>query len=67
VLMPELRLPPYSTEGTELSGASSPIHSLTFRNCRPYLALFDSAGEWQPGWNASQADMLADDWTVVEG
>jgi hypothetical protein len=64
-------LPPYSTQGTERKvndrtakwiGEDAPL------NCRPYLALFNSAGGWQPGWNASQADMLADDdWTVVEG
>lgn len=30
-----------------------------------YLVMMTSDGVWQPGWLASQADMLADDWAVV--
>lgn len=69
VLMPELKLPPYNTQGTERKvndrtakwiGEDTPL------NCRPYIAMYTALKEWQPGWNASQADMLADDWTIVE-
>lgn len=28
----------------------------------PYLVMFTAAGKHQPGWLASQADMLAEDW-----
>jgi hypothetical protein len=30
-----------------------------------YVVMWTAAGVWQPGWLASQADMLADDWSVV--
>ena len=29
------------------------------------LTMYTATGEMQPGWLASQADMLADDWQVV--
>lgn len=35
-------------------------------NFEPYLVLFTAQQRHQPGWLASQADMLATDWTVVE-
>jgi len=31
-----------------------------------YFVLWTSADIWQPGWLASQADLLADDWMIVE-
>lgn len=31
----------------------------------PCFVLFTEQGEHQPGWLASQADMLADDWELV--
>lgn len=34
-------------------------------NCQPYLAMWTAKREWQPGWLASQADMLANDWEIV--
>lgn len=34
--------------------------------CGGYIAMWTAQGVWQPGWLASQADMLAEDWTVVE-
>ena len=33
---------------------------------RPVLVLRTAEGDLQPGWLASQNDMLADDWEVVE-
>ena len=32
-----------------------------------YLVLWTAHGVWQPGWNASTPDILADDWEVVPG
>lgn len=29
-----------------------------------YLAMYTARGTWQPGWLASQNDMLADDWEI---
>ena len=34
--------------------------------CGGYIAMWTAAGVWQPGWLASQTDMLADDWVIVE-
>lgn len=30
-----------------------------------YFVMWTADGTWQPGWLASQADMLATDWEVV--
>ena len=35
--------------------------------CQPYIVMRTARGEWQPGWLASQADMLAEDWEITEG
>lgn len=32
----------------------------------PYFAMRTADQKWLPGWLASQTDMLADDWEVVE-
>lgn len=67
VLMPALKLPPYNTQGTDRKvndrtakwiGEDTPL------DCQPYIAMFTATKQWQPGWLASQADMLADDWTI---
>lgn len=69
VLMPELNLPPYNTQGTARKvndrtakwiGEDTPLES------QPYIAMFTAQGKWQPGWLASQADMLGEDWKVLE-
>ena len=31
-----------------------------------YIAMFTATKQWQPGWFASQADILAEDWQIVE-
>lgn len=68
VLMPELYLPPYNTQDTMRKvndrtakhiGEDKPLDS------QPYIAMWTAAEQWQPGWLASQADMLAEDWVVV--
>lgn len=68
VLMPGLQLPAHSSQspGARVNdrtakhiGADTPLDS------QPYIAMWTAAGQWQPGWLASQADMLADDWVVV--
>jgi hypothetical protein len=33
---------------------------------RPYLAMMDAKGYIVPGWLASQTDLLAEDWEIVE-
>jgi hypothetical protein len=69
VLMPSLYLPPYNTADTYRKvndrtakhiGEDKPLDS------QPYIAMWTAQGKWQPGWLASQADILAEDWMVVE-
>ena len=42
-----------------LAGVPSPVTIL------PHLDMYTAQGEMLPGWLASQSDMLADDWFVV--
>ena len=69
VYMPPLYLPPYNTEDTARKvndrtakwiGEDTPLDS------QGYFAMFTAHKKWQPGWLASQADMLAEDWCIVE-
>jgi hypothetical protein len=68
VLMPSLSLPPYSTQepGPKVNdrtakhiGEDTPLES------QPYIAMWTAEQKWQPGWLASQADILAEDWTIL--
>lgn len=68
VLMPSLYLPPYNTADiyrkvndrtAKHIGEDKPLDS------QPYIAMWTAQGKWQPGWLASQADMLAEDWQIV--
>jgi len=68
VLMPSLSLPPFSSQapGAKVNdrtakhiGVDTPLDS------QPYFAMWTARGKWQPGWLASQADMLAEDWYIV--
>lgn len=70
VYMSGMSLPPYSTQGTDRKvndrtacwiGEDTPLETL------PYIAMWTADKKWLPGWLASQSDMLADDWRVVEG
>lgn len=69
VLMPELKLPPYSSQhpGAKVNdrtakhiGVDTPLDS------QPYVAMWTAQQKWQPGWLCSQADLLASDWEVAE-
>lgn len=35
-------------------------------DCGAYIVMWTAQGVWQPGWLASQIDMLAEDWEVKE-
>lgn len=69
VLMPVLYLPPYNTQDTNRKvndrtarwiGVQAPL------DCQPYFAVYTSDNLWQPGWQPTAADLLADDWFLVE-
>lgn len=69
VLMPSLYLPPYNTEDelrkvndrtAKHIGEDKPLDS------QPYIAMWTADEKWQPGWLASQADILSEDWVIVD-
>ena len=41
------------------------VYASTARKYEPVICMFTAQGTHQPGWLASQADMLAHDWIVV--
>lgn len=68
VLMPALSLPPYSSQkpGAKVNDRTAKhIGHDTPLDSQPYFAMWTALGQWQPGWLASQADMLAEDWEIV--
>ena len=69
VLMPSLYLPPYNTADefrkvndrtAKHIGEDVPLDS------QPYISMFTATKQWQPGWLASQSDMLSEDWMIVD-
>lgn len=69
VFMSGMTLPSYNTQGTEKKvndrtakwiGRDTPLETL------PYFAMWTADKKWLPGWLASQSDMNANDWQIVE-
>ena len=69
VMQPSLDLPPFNTQGTarkvndrtaKFIGEDKPLH------CPPYFAMKAANEDWICGWLASQTDMLADDWMILD-
>ncbi|MEI6100829.1 MAG: DUF2829 domain-containing protein [Eubacteriales bacterium] len=70
VLMPSLYLPPYNAQepGAKVNDRTAKhIGKDTPLDSQPYFVMWTAAGQWQPGWLASQSDMLAEDWVIVDG
>lgn len=68
VLMPELKLPPHSCQepGAKVNDRTAKhIGEDTPLDSQPYIAMWTAQQKWQPGWNASQVDVLAEDWMIV--
>ncbi len=68
VLMPELKLPAFSSQeqGAKVNDRTAKhIGVDTPLNSGPYIAMWTAQQTWQPGWLASQPDMLADDWMAA--
>ena len=61
VLMPAL----YLEAGMANPRTIKHIGKGTPLDCQPYIVMWTAERKWQPGWLASQADMLAEDWQVV--
>lgn len=49
-------------EGTPYGDALGPSSQV---DINPHIDMFTATGQMQPGWLASQTDMLATDWEVV--
>lgn len=68
-LMGALYLPPYNSQEP---GAKVNDHTAKFigkdtpLDSQPYFAMYTANQLWQPGWLASQADMLANDWMIAD-
>lgn len=60
-LMPALLVPP----GMVNERTRAFVPAGVGLDCQPYIVMWTAAQQWQPGWLASQADMLAEDWEVV--
>ena len=54
----------YLEQGSHLP-LSSGIEKGTTRIYEPVICMYTAQGTHQPGWLASQADILADDWGVL--
>ncbi len=48
--------------GAELHNSAAGLFDM-----QPCIGMKTAANQMQPGWLASQADMLADDWQIVSG
>ena len=56
-------MPPFTVDSPNERTRS---HGITEAfNCGGYIVMWTAQGVWQPGWLASQNDMLAEDWVVV--
>lgn len=69
VLMPSLYLPPFNSQepGAKVNDRTAKhIGKDTPLDCQPYIVMWTAQKQWQPGWLASQADMLAEDWMIIE-
>lgn len=68
VYMPPLHLPPFNTQepGPKVNDRTAKfIGEDTPLDCQPYFAMFNAQKQWIPDWVASQSDMLADDWQII--
>ena len=48
------------------NGKNMHLYLKSFPNHDPFICMFTAQGTHQPGWLASQADMLAEDWEFIE-
>ena len=42
------------------------VYKGQMRRYEPVISMFNAQGKHQPGWLANQADILAEDWQLVE-
>lgn len=69
VLMPGLKLPCASSkeDSPKVNNRTSKhIGRDADLDCQPYIVMWTAQQKWQPGWFASQPDMLSEDWDIVD-
>lgn len=49
------------------NGKNMLVFLVVTEDVNPYFVMRNARGEFQPGWLASQEDMLASDWQIVTG
>lgn len=54
---------PYKGSAYDVAGI--PTNDVDLIDINPHIDMKTATGEMQPGWLASQTDMLAEDWEVV--
>ena len=62
-LMDDMVVPPEHINERTLQHIDNPTVPL---RVGAYIVMWTAQGTWQPGWLASQADMLAEDWEVLQ-
>jgi len=59
-------MPPVFIESQLVNGRSKKFLGDNDLDCQGYIVMYTAQGKWQPGWLASQNDMLSEDWYIVE-
>jgi len=60
-------MPPVTIEESIVNGRSRKfLPEGKDLECQGYIVMWTAGEKWQPGWLASQPDMLSNDWEVVE-
>lgn len=68
VLIPAGYLPPSNSKKPRANvndRTAKYVRTDTSLDSQPYLAMKTATEQWQPGWLASQADVLSDDWQII--
>lgn len=55
----------YLSDTIQVNSQDPSSHALSQRY-EPFIVMVTATGTHQPGWLASQADLLADDWAVLK-
>lgn len=55
-------MPPVTIPSHQVNSRTRKFYPIGELNVGGYFVLWTADKVWQPGWLASQADMLADDW-----
>lgn len=56
----------YLEDGFSMNVAAG-VYKGAVRQYEPVICMYTAQGKHQPGWLASQADMLAEDWESLDG